>query len=133
MGRTRGDIHRPLLSGIRVASGREVMKVVRRVQYVEGGTLTGLATRNADGKKVLVTNMHVMAGETDDGRFRNPSGDEEMYQPSTDLDYRVGTNLVHVPIVSGQNNVADVAYCELADDDEENQVEALFRLHDAGE
>ena len=125
------DYHRPLVSGIRVASGREVMEVVRRVQYVEGGTLTGLATRNTDGKKVLVTNMHVMAGETDDGRFRNPSGDEEMYQPSTDLDYRVGTNLVHVPIVAGQNNVADVAYCVLADDDEENQVEALFRLHDS--
>ena len=103
------DYHRPLVSGIQVKSGTGSSSI----RTVGAGTLTGLATRNSDGKKMLVTNLHVMAGEGDNGRFRDPSGDEEMYQPSTDLDYRVGTNLVQVPIVAGQNNVADVAYCEL--------------------
>ena len=103
------DYHRPLVSGIHMQSGTGSFSI----RTVGAGTLTGLATRNSDVKKMLVTNLHVMAGEGDNGRFRNPSGDEEMHQPSTDLDYRVGTNLVHVPIVAGQNNVADVAYCEL--------------------
>ena len=41
--------HRPLLGGVQVESA-------------VFGTLTGLATRRSDGKRVLVTNLHVMAG-----------------------------------------------------------------------
>ena len=41
--------HSTLLAGIKVASSADVLP----------GTLTGLATRNADGKRVLVTNLHV--------------------------------------------------------------------------
>ena len=41
--------HSPLLAGIKVASSADI----------NPGTLTGLATRNSDGKRVLVTNLHV--------------------------------------------------------------------------
>ena len=41
--------HSPLLAGVKVASSADVLP----------GTLTGLATRYADGKRVLVTNLHV--------------------------------------------------------------------------
>ena len=53
------DNHRPLLSGLRITNriGATILR------YAGAGTLTGLATRK-DGKKVLVTNMHVMAGST---------------------------------------------------------------------
>ena len=45
----RTESHRPLLAGIRVKSSAH-----------DGyGTLTGLATRYEDGKRVLVTNLHV--------------------------------------------------------------------------
>ena len=43
--------HRPLTAGIGVSDSDGTQ-----------GTLTGLATRRSDGKKVLVTNLHVMAG-----------------------------------------------------------------------
>ena len=43
--------HRPLVSGIEVKSGREVDG---NLQHVKSGTLTGLAIRTSDGKKVLV-------------------------------------------------------------------------------
>ena len=45
----RTEFHRPLLAGIRVKSSA----------HDSHGTLTGLATRNSDGKRVLVTNLHV--------------------------------------------------------------------------
>ena len=44
------------------------------VQPVENGTLTGLATRDSDGRKVLVTNLHVMTGSIG----TNPSGGEDV-------------------------------------------------------
>ena len=50
--------HRPLVSGILIRSGKIVNN---EPQEIEFGTLTGLATRDSDGKKVLVTNLHVMA------------------------------------------------------------------------
>ena len=43
------EFHRPLLAGIRIKSSA----------HDEYGTLTGLATRYEDGKRVLVTNLHV--------------------------------------------------------------------------
>ena len=120
MGATR-SYHRPLVSGIQIKSGTGSSSI----RTVGAGTLTGLATRNSDGKKMLVTNMHVMAGEGDNGEFREPTGNEEMYQDFLTSNKRVGTNLVWVPIASGQSNVADVAMCELGDD-----VDANFILHD---
>ena len=51
------EFHRPLLGGIQVTSAEMVAgSLVRK----NSGTLTGLATRNSDGKKFLVTNLHVM-------------------------------------------------------------------------
>ena len=128
MGRPRFH-HRPLVSGIRIKSTRSGGGQHR---YLETGTLTGLATRNSDGRKVLVTNLHVMAGTTDNYTFQEPSGGEEMYQESVDASRKVGTlpdwdpdSPAWVPLVSGSNNVADVAICEL-----DEGVEAGFTLHD---
>ena len=49
MSRTR-DKHRPLLSGILIRSAKKVAKALQEINF---GTLTGLATRNSDDKKVL--------------------------------------------------------------------------------
>ena len=86
MGGTR-DKHRPLLGGIQIKSGTGR----HSVRSVGAGTLTGLATRNSDGRKVLVTNLHVMAGKDDSDDYRNPSGNEEMYQESVSADEKVGS------------------------------------------
>ena len=43
--------HRPLVSGIEIKSGKEVGN---QLQHITTGTLTGLATRTFDNKKVLV-------------------------------------------------------------------------------
>ncbi len=59
--------HRPLVSGIGIVSAR---RVNNQLQTITIGTLTGLATRNSDGKKMLVTNSHVMTGAIQ----TNPSG-----------------------------------------------------------
>ena len=45
----RTEFHRPLLAGIRIKSSA----------HDSHGTLTGLATRYEDGKRVLVTCRHV--------------------------------------------------------------------------
>ena len=114
--------HRPLVSGIVVLSGKTVGN---RIEITGTGTLTGLATRDSDDKKVLVTNLHVMAGVDANGNYRNPTGNEEMYQLANTEDKKVGSAPAWVQMVSGQDNVADVAYCELA-----NNVNAEFILHD---
>ena len=125
MTRTR-DEHRPLVSGIHVKSGiYEIRRGVHAVWSVGAGTLTGLATRNSDGKKVLVTNLHVMAGRSDSGGYQNPSGDEEMYQGLLNPPDKVGSNLVWEPLSFTEDNVVDVAMCELEDD-----VAAEFAMHD---
>ena len=123
MGGTR-DKHRPLLSGIQIKSGTGR----HSVRSVGAGTLTGLATRNSDGRKVLVTNLHVMAGRDDNDDYRNPSGNEEMYQGLRNPSDKVGSNLDWEPLSSAGDNYVDVAMCELEDD-----VEAEFTLHDAPE
>ena len=74
---------------------------------------------------MLVTNLHVMAGN-DDGNYRNPSGNEEMYQGLRNPPDKVGSNLVWEPLSFTQDNYVDVAMCELEDD-----VTAEFILHDA--
>ena len=60
MGQTNTE-HETLVAGIRIESKEDVGGTFRNYG---GGTLTGLATRNADNKKVLVTNLHVMTGPT---------------------------------------------------------------------
>lgn len=120
--------HRPLRSGIEIRSGK---RVGGRLQSIGGGgTLTGLATRNSDGQKVLVTNLHVMTGSVQ----TNPSGVEEMHQEAVAANKKVGSipawdpdNPAWVPILAGDNqsNVADVAYCEL-----DENVDVNFTLHD---
>ena len=114
------DSHRPLVAGIGIsASGGNY------------GTLTGLATRNSDGKKVLVTNLHVVStsGWT-------VSGNENIYQFAVSNANKVGQLYTEslpsgsqkswVPVQTGllQNNTADVAACELL-----SGVDAKFTLH----
>ena len=117
--------HRPLVSGIEIQSGKEVDG---QLQYTDSGTLTGLATRNSNDTKVLVTCLHVMTGIVQ----TNPSGGEGMYQETVHPDKKVGSlpawdsnNPAWVPIASGQDNIADVAVCEI-----EEEVDAVFTLHD---
>ena len=77
MSETR-ELHRPLQSGIKITSRRGGPL---STTYVGGGSLGALATRY-DGRKVLVTNLHVMAGITESGGnefLRNPVGDEKMF------------------------------------------------------
>ena len=120
--------HRPLVSGIRIASGK---RVDGQLEPIEAGTLTGLTIRNSDGKKFLVTNLHVMTG----GIPIPASGDEEMYQESVSADKKVGSRIAWVPIEEHEGdplippdeaNLADVAMCEL-----EDGVAADFTMHDA--
>ena len=69
------EMHRPLLAGTRVKSSAH-----------DGyGTLTGLATRYADGKRVLVTCRHVMARNV-----LNPPRTTEMYQVDGNAGQKVG-------------------------------------------
>ncbi len=48
--------HRPLVSGIQVWSRKK--DEGNSLQPINSGTLTGLARRNSDGKKFLVTCLH---------------------------------------------------------------------------
>ncbi|MCY3542781.1 MAG: hypothetical protein OXH22_01865 [Chloroflexi bacterium] len=123
MSRTR-DKHRPLLSGLRIMSRIGEINTL----LVGSGTFTGLATRNSDGKKVLVTNLHVLAGDDDNGNLRNPSGNEEMYQGLGNPSDKVGGDLDWEPLSFTGVNYADVAMCEL-----EDGVAAEFTLHDSPE
>ncbi len=125
MGATNAH-HQTKVSGISIWSAKR--KGARLEPVIGPGTLTGLATRNSDGKKFLVTNLHVMTGS---GKI-NPSGGEEMYQESVSANKKVGAippwdpdKPAWVPIVDGQNNIADVAMCEL-----DAGVDAQFTMHD---
>ena len=145
MGET-SDHHRPLTSGIRIQSARTVGG---QTEHIDSGTLTGPATRNSDGKKVLVTCLHVVTGRIG----TNPSGGEELYQEDArphivsgswaqyvpDPDKKVGRlpawdplNRAWVPIEEDAENVADIAMCELlVDPNTGRPVDAEFTLHDA--
>ena len=50
--------HSTLVSGLLALSGR---KVGNQIQPISSGTLTGVATRNSDGKKVLATCLHIVS------------------------------------------------------------------------
>ena len=69
---------------------------------------------------------------SDSGEYREPSGDEEMYQMALTDDRKVCSlpdwdpdSPAWVPIVSGQDNIADVAMCGL-----DEGVDAEFTMHD---
>ena len=77
--------HRPLLAGTKVHSSAVPLP----------GTLTGLATRYADGKRVLVTNLHVMAAHD----AINPTGDEVLYHiDKNNSEHKVGKLLNWVEV-----------------------------------
>ena len=50
--------HSTLVSGLLVQSGR---KVGNQIEPISSGTLTGLATRDSDGKKVSITYLHLVS------------------------------------------------------------------------
>ncbi len=118
------DAHRPLLAGVAITAdvpdGRHT--------EVSAGTLTGLATRNEDNQLVLVTNIHVMSSlfrsSTDD--FRNPRGTEVMFQGRNYATDKVGDGLRYYAVTDGNDNLADVATCDLVDG-----VTAEFAMHSA--
>ena len=105
------ESHRPLLAGLKITSS-----------VGHSGTLTGLATRRADGKRVLVTCLHVVTGPS-----LNPSEDEtiEIYQGDRKIpSYKVGKLLDWIPRRAGPGNIGDFAIAELGPG-----VEASFRPH----
>ena len=119
--------HRPLVAGVQVMSAATVQG---QLTTVSGGTLTGLATRNSDGKRVLVTNLHSIAA---DGHWERVNGNEELHQadlPANPFDYvpvpsrKVGRPLDWVPVAGNKDNIADVAICEILP-----RVDANFSLH----
>ena len=101
------DRHRPLMAGIKIASSEN------------RGTLTGLATRDSDGKRVLVTNLHIVKLS-----WLRPNGSEEVYQLDVSNPNRVGRLLSWVDVDPEGDNIADVAVCKLLPG-----VDAEFALH----
>ena len=101
----RKSLHETMVAGIRV----------------NHGTLTGAATRHLDGKKVLVTNLHIVSLN----RLNPKKGEEKLFQGDVEgVKRQVGSLLDWEPIVWGQKNVADVAICEIS-----AGVDAEFVLH----
>lgn len=118
--------HRPLMAGI------EIRSKIPGSDQINRGTLTGLATQNSDGERVLVSNLHVM---TDD-KFV-PSANAEIYQFDTNGPaQRVGRILRWVPMeIAGPGEelpitVADLAIAKL-DDNIDPRSAASFALHNA--
>ena len=110
--------HRPVMAGLRIKATRTIggKPATARV-----GTLTGLATRNSDGKQVLVTCMHTMAHGF--GNAINHS--EVMYQVDhQQKDDKIGTILYSDPVSLVSPNTVDVAYCALL-----GGVEASYEPH----
>ncbi len=119
--------HRPLMSGVKIITNRRIGDGT--IGISAGGTLTGLARRNSDNEKVLVTCLHVMTGSV----FLRTVGNEEMYQQTMHADHKVGTvepptqnNPSSAPIgTDSVNPIMDVAYSKLDMD-----VAAQHILHD---
>ena len=105
--------HDELVAGLRIKSGKRTGAF-----YTEkprsGGTITGIATDVTTRRKVLVTNLHVMAGGTESLDFQNPAGTEQMFHPTVDPDGAnlVGTRLDYYPW--GTTNQIDIATCDVA-------------------
>ena len=82
--------HDELVAGLRIKSGKRTGAFYTETPR-SGGTITGIATDVTTRRKVLVTNLHVMAGGTESLDFQNPAGTEQMFHPTVDPD---GANLV---------------------------------------
>ena len=113
--------HRPLRGGLGI---RSYTGTERNLSYVDGGTLTGLATRNISNKRVLVTALHVMAGTDDEDNFQNPSGNEMMFQGGSNWDKKVGSYIDWHPIDFENPNAVDLALLDLDDG-----VPAVYKPH----
>ena len=89
------------------------------------GTLTGLATRRSDGKRVLATNLHVMSPNIL-GRRPVPVGNEEMHQPNY-----LGRASRKVGRLAGRrysvDPMLDIAVCELEPGIPETEL--TFKIH----
>ena len=96
MGEPR-DHHRPLSGGLLCLCRRNIDPAT---SAPSAGTLGAIATKNGTNEKVLVTNLHVVAGVdivNGEKRLRNLQGGEEMYQPDTTNEmHKVGINR-HAP------------------------------------
>ena len=104
--------HRPLTAGIGISASDG-----------SSATLTGLATRRADGKRVLVTNRHLMATSASP----NPEGEVFVYQPDdSNIGHKVGKLLAWDHVSSEVDNVADVAIAELSPG-----IDAGFQLYNS--
>ncbi len=101
--------HRPLIAGLKIQAARARQG---NPPTPKAGTLTGLATRNSDGKRVLVACRHTLMHG-----FANASnGTETMYQlVHTDEDDKMGTILDVAPLSTSTTavNTADAASCAL--------------------
>ena len=100
--------HRPLVSGIRIRAVAISSQGERT--NLEGGTLTGLATRNSDDEKMLVTNLHVISGTF----HHDPEPETASYQLFQE-DYPVLDTLQGEDDPTGVNFV-DAAEFEIAED-----------------
>ena len=113
MGFITGE-HRPLRGGVEIISARGRSP---RPERIGSGTLTGLATRNEDNQKVLVTCLHVMSGYLNllvTDLMPNLRDDEEMYQGHYGLwRNRVGDEVEGKALkLWPLSNRVDAAYCE---------------------
>ena len=118
MGKTNTE-HSTLVAGLFIEVVQNRGHVIARVP---GGTLTGIATRNLDGKKMLVTNRHVVSKSM----YSDPMSADEMHQITT----KVGTDFVWVPVDNDDDphNEVDLAVCVMVEHDE--TLMADFTLHD---
>ncbi len=135
---SKTNSHRPLVSGVHIKCG---IQHANGVMEKSEGTLAGVARRNSDNRKMLVTCQHVLAGMTSINNKpaykEKPSGTRRMYQPlvdATDTDDLVGYVSTYAPIDRDGTNFVDVAMCQLYepsdDEDGTNRVTAEFKLHD---
>ena len=115
--------HRPLLAGLRIYAGTPSGSGTG-ADYFAAGTLTGLATRDADNKPVLVTNMHNMSSLMTLTNYRNPRGNEVMAQGGEGADDRVGAGLRYYTVTTTKDNIADIATLDI-----DEGVTAEFVMH----
>ncbi len=105
---TRLGYQRPLDTGLGIYSARTMDKGTddERLEEIASGTLTCLATRESDKKRVLLTCLHVMAAG-----MRNAQGNEEMYQGGHEATHKVGSSVQPIELVV-TDNYADAAASE---------------------
>ena len=75
---------------------------------------------------MLVTALHVMSEDDALGVYKNPVGDEMMFQGGKDWSCKVGGRIFWEPISFTKHNVVDIAMCEL-----DEGVSADFKLYDS--